>query len=97
MAHPSPQSLLQSIAAAVAGLLILAALLIGFWPVGGSADGEDFKCGSPFLGMGRDLGYEGSEGFAACLQERSHLRWIGLGSLTLGVALGAAAGLKPSG
>ena len=53
----------------------------------GSFDSESFECGSPFMAAADDGGYGGTEAFAACDQERRHMRWVALGSLTLGTAL----------
>ena len=71
-------------------VLIGASLVIGLWPVTGIYDSESFSCGSAFLGILDDKSYEGTEGYSACIRERSHLRWIGAG-LFLGAVLGTAA------
>lgn len=68
-------------------LLIFSALILGLWPVGGLEDGESFNCGSAFLGSLKDLGYEGSQGYDACLHERRHLRLAALADLVIGAGL----------
>ena len=73
-------------------VMIAAALLMGLWPVTGTYDSESFTCGSALLGTADDQGYGGTENYDACLRERSHLRWIALGNLTVGLVLLGAAG-----
>ena len=77
----------QVVPFAVAALLLLAGLFIGFFPVSGKFDSESFRCGSPFVAAADDGGYGGTEQYDACDQERGHLRWVALGSLLLGVGL----------
>lgn len=78
---------LQIVAAIASLVLIFAAVVIGIRLVGGIYDSESFTCGSAFFGTTDDLGYGGTEQYAACLRERGHLGKIGLGSLVVGVAL----------
>lgn len=71
----------------VSVVLLCSGLLVGFWPVGGAYDSESFSCGSAFLGTTDDGGYGGTEQYHACDRERTHLRWIALSDLALGVVL----------
>jgi hypothetical protein len=75
------------IAVTVVSLALLASgLLIGLMPVGGTFDSESFTCGSSFLATD-GTGYEGTEQYAACDRERSHLRWIASANVALGAVL----------
>jgi hypothetical protein len=75
------------VASAVVSLALLASgLLIGLVPVGGTFDSESFTCGSSFF-ADAGTGYEGTEQYDACDRERSHLRWIALTNVALGIVL----------
>lgn len=91
MAEPSSLPRLRMVSTIAAIVMIGAALTIGLWPVAGVYDSESFNCGSAFLGTSDDGGYAGTENYDACLRERGHLRWIGLGILSVGVVLLGAA------
>jgi hypothetical protein len=68
-------------------VLLLAGLIMGFFPVSGTFDSESFRCGSPFVVAADDGGYGGTEQYEACDRERRHFRWPALGSLVLGIGL----------
>jgi hypothetical protein len=74
-------------AVALAFLLTVAALLLGLTQVGGHYDSESFDCGSPFLSADGESGYEGTEQYRACEQERDHSRWVALIGIGFGLAL----------
>ena len=78
---------LRSASTVASLLLIFSALILGLWPIGGLEDSESFNCGSAFLGSLKDPGYEGSQGYDACLQERRHLRSAALADLAIGAGL----------
>jgi hypothetical protein len=92
MEEEPPVKRLRLVSGLASVVMIAAALLMGLWPVAGTYDSESFTCGSAFLGTSDDLGYGGTENYDACLRERSHLRWIALGNVTVGVVLLGAVG-----
>src|SRR5262245_7965304 len=78
---------LQLVATVVGLVLVCSGLLLAFWPVGGTYDSEGFSCGSTILGTTEDGGYSGTEQYRACDRERTHLRWIALSDVALGLVL----------
>jgi hypothetical protein len=87
MVEDRPGGGLRLISTVVALVLLGSGLVVGFWPVSGAYDSESFSCGSALLGTADDGGYGGTREYEECDRERTHLRWIALSNLTLGVVL----------
>jgi drug/metabolite transporter (DMT)-like permease len=74
----------------VAGVLLLAGVVLALVPVSGTFDSERFHCGTPFH-YDNSGGYAGSEGFADCTSRREALRYPAAGLIIAGLGIGGAA------
>lgn len=74
--------------------LIGCGLVVGFHRVAGTYDNESFQCGSPFA-YDNSEGYGGTDEFEDCNRTRKIGLPLALGSLALGIAVGAPALVQP--